>query len=113
MSAVASQTRKSSKPSPSAGTKDISKWVPALVLIALVGVAFWPALKNGFIWDDDLMLTENPLIKAADGLRLIWFTTKPTDFFPVTYTDLWIEWRLWGMKAAGYHLTNILLHAVN
>lgn len=93
--------------------KDIGGWIPALVLVAIAAAAFWPAVKNGFIWDDDLMLTENPLIKAADGLKLIWFTTKPTDFFPVTYTDLWIEWRLWGMRAAGYHLTNILFHAAN
>ena len=113
MSAIASQSRKSVKPDVSAAAKPVAEWIPALVLVAIVAVAYWPALKNGFIWDDDLMLTENPLIKAADGLKLIWFTTKPTDFFPVTYTDLWIEWRLWGMKAAGHHLTNILLHAAN
>src|SRR3954453_5481469 len=102
MSATAAQSRKPVKPSPSADAKEVSAWIPALVLMAIVAAAFWPALKNGFIWDDDLMLTENPLIKAAGGLKLIWFTNKPTDFFPVTYTDLWIEWRVWGMKAAGY-----------
>jgi len=28
----------------------------------------------------------------------------------VTSTTLWFEWRLWGMHAAGYHATNLLLH---
>jgi tetratricopeptide (TPR) repeat protein len=27
-------------------------------------------------------------------------------------TTLWIEWRLWGMKSTGYHLTNLILHVV-
>lgn len=113
MSAVASQSRTSAKPNPSALSALRSEWIPGLVLAVIVVVTFLPALKNGFIWDDDLMVTENPLIKAADGLKLIWFTTKPTDFFPLTYSDMWVEWRLFGMNAAGYHLTNVLLHAAN
>ncbi len=88
-------------------------WFAAMGMIAMVLLAFWPALKNGFIWDDDLLLTDNVLIKLPDGLRYLWFSTAPIDYFPLTYSTFWVEWRLWGMNATGYHLTNILLHAAN
>jgi tetratricopeptide (TPR) repeat protein len=85
--------------------------VRAFALIGLCFLVYAPALRAGFVWDDDTMLTANPLIHAADGLRRIWFTTQPADYWPVTYTSLWLEWRCWGLHAAGYHAINILLHA--
>ena len=76
-------------------------------------LSYLPALRAGFIWDDDSFLTENPLIKAGDGLYRFWLTREPPDYFPLTSTSLWIEWRLFGMHAAGYHFINILLHAIS
>jgi protein O-mannosyl-transferase len=82
----------------------------AAVLVAAAVLAYWPALSGGFVWDDDTLLTESALVKAADGLHRIWFTTEPLDYWPLTNTSFWLEWRLWGMHAAGYHVTNLLLH---
>jgi Flp pilus assembly protein TadD len=84
----------------------------ALLAIAAVVAfwAYWPALTGGFIWDDDALLTLNPLVKAADGLYRIWFTTDAIDYWPVTNSSFWLEWRMWGTRAAGYHVTNLLLH---
>ena len=81
----------------------------AIVLVTLA--VYLPAMKAGFIWDDDSMLTANPLVQSPDGLRAIWFSTEPADYWPLTYSSLWLEWRMWGMNASGYHVTNILLHA--
>ena len=85
----------------------------ALVLVAATLAVYWPALSGGFIWDDDVMLRNNPYVKSPVGLYYIWCSTRLPDFFPLTSTSLWLEWRLWGMQAAGYHLTNILLHAAS
>jgi Tfp pilus assembly protein PilF len=83
---------------------------PLLVVITLV--AYAPALfRGGFVWDDFIMLVGNAAIKAPDGLDYIWGSTLLPDYFPLTSTSLWLEWRLWGMNAFGYHLTNLLLHA--
>ncbi|MGI8966742.1 MAG: hypothetical protein ACR2H1_11740, partial [Limisphaerales bacterium] len=79
-----------------------------ILILALTLLAYSPMFQAGFIWDDDDMLTENPLIK--NGLGDIWFSTKFYDYFPLTLTSFWLEWRLWRMNPTGYHATNILLH---
>jgi tetratricopeptide (TPR) repeat protein len=85
--------------------------VLAFLFLALItSLAYLPMLRAGFIWDDDTFLTDNTLIKAADGLRRFWFTTQAPDYWPATSSTLWLEWRLWGMNATGYHVTNVLLH---
>src|SRR6186713_3297416 len=84
-------------------------WLGAAVIFLLVLGCYWPVFHAGFIWDDNSMLTENKFVKAHNGLRLLWLSTEPIDYFPLTYTNLWLEWRLWGMNPTGYHITNLLL----
>jgi len=93
-------------------------WVPyaigAALLIAATIVAYLPAFDAGwFIMDHGVFVTDNPLIHAADGLRRFWFTREATDYWPVTSSTLWLEWRVWGMNAAGNHVTNLVLHLTN
>src|SRR5665213_2011092 len=86
-------------------------WLAGLLVLVAV-TAYLPMLRNGFVWDDDSFLTNNALIKAPDGLFRFWFSTQPSDYWPVTSSTLWIEWRLWGMHAVGYHATNLVLHVL-
>src|ERR1017187_10085552 len=88
--------------------------VRAAFLLAATLLVYWPSYRAGFIWDDDAMITANPLIKAGgDGLRDIWFSAKFHDYIPLTLSSFWLEWRLWGMEKAGYHAVNVLVHALN
>ncbi len=82
----------------------------ALILVAAL-LVYIPAMQGGFFWDDHSFLVRSELIHARDGLRRFWLTTEAQDYFPLTSTMLWIEWRLWGAGAAGYHVVNVLLHA--
>jgi tetratricopeptide (TPR) repeat protein len=82
----------------------------ASLLVIVTLLAYLPALHNGFIWDDDRLVTDNPMIHSPDGLRQIWFSTKAYDYWPLTYSDFWVEWRLWGNNPLGYHAVNVLLH---
>jgi len=91
----------------------IPGWLLGLLLIGAVIIAYQPVWHAGFIWDDDTFLFNNPLIKQSNGLYQFWFTTKAPDFFPLTSTTLWLEWRLWGMNPLGYHIVNVLLHALS
>jgi len=83
----------------------------ALVLLTIV--AYIPVMRGGFIWDDDMLITENRMVKANDGLYRLWFTTESVDYWPLTSSVWWLEWRLWGGRATGYHAVNVLLHAIN
>jgi len=78
--------------------------------LAVVLAAYWPVFHAGFVWNDDTFLTANPLIAASDGLRRFWLSRQAADYWPLTSTSLWLEWRLWGMHAAGYHAVNLALH---
>jgi protein O-mannosyl-transferase len=84
----------------------------ALLLCCVTVIAYLPALRSGFIWDDDLLVTGNNLLKSASGLHKIWFTTEPSDYWPVTLTAFWVQWHLWGLNAMGYHAVNVALHIV-
>src|SRR5262249_34551329 len=85
-----------------------------LALAALLALAatlvYRPALTGGFVWDDDTLVTRSELVKASDGLYRIWFTTEPLDYWPLTNSSFWLEWRAWGMNPTGYHVTNLILH---
>jgi protein O-mannosyl-transferase len=85
----------------------------SILIIGLILLAYWPSIHGGFIMDDDILLTNNATIRAPDGLYRIWFTKEPLDYWPVSNSCLWLQWRLWGMNPTGYHVVNVLLHSAN
>ena len=87
------------------------RWLAAGLLVAVALIAYSPVLHSGFVWDDDVALTKNPLVQAPDGLYRAWCTTDAPDYWPVTLTTFWLEWRVWGANPLGYHLVNLALHA--
>src|SRR5215831_3514293 len=89
-------------------------WFFALVLAALTIFAYRPAWNGGFVWDDDVYITNNELLTAPDGLRRIWFSLdSPSQYFPLVYSMFRIEHALWGLNPTGYHWVNLLLHVAN
>ena len=85
-----------------------------ILLVALTVAAYWPVFSAGFIWDDDAYVTGNTLLTDADGLSRIWFTAhSQSQYFPLVFTTLRLEYTLWGLNPVGYHLVNVCLHIVN
>jgi hypothetical protein len=91
----------------------LREWMIGAGLVLLTVLAYLPSFRAGFLWDDDTMLTANRAILSPQGLKQIWASTLLPDYFPLTSTSLWIEWRLWSFHAGGYHATNVLLHAAS
>jgi tetratricopeptide (TPR) repeat protein len=89
----------------------------ACLLIALTVLAYVPALDAGYVFDDSAYLTEDARMGAADGPWSIWTQIGGPDYqhqyYPLTSTAFWLQYRLWGDQPVGYHLVNVLLHALN
>jgi len=80
-------------------------------ILLIVVVAYLPAIRGGFIWDDDAHVTK-PELRSLHGLWRIWSELGATQqYYPVLHSAFWLEHRLWGDSALGYHLMNVLLHA--
>jgi tetratricopeptide (TPR) repeat protein len=84
-------------------------WAGAALIAMSVIILYWPAVQGGFILDDDILLTSNPLVKAPNGLSRIWFSHDPIDYWPITNSSFWIQWRLFEMNPTGYHVVNLIL----
>ena len=86
----------------------------ALVIAFATLAAYWPVFSAGFIWDDDAYVTQNPLLTAPDGLSRIWFSAhSQSQYFPLVFTTLRLEYAFWGLNPVGYHVVNVCLHIVN
>ena len=87
-------------------------WLMAVLLVLLTVAFYWPALHNGFIWDDEELLTKNPHLHDLTGLVSLW-TTSAARICPLVLTSFWVQRALWGLVPWPYHLVNILMHAAS
>lgn len=89
----------------------------ALALVALLTVvSFWPTLQNGFLplGFDDAIITDSVSIRGLGPTNLRSMVTElnHAHYVPLTMLSLALDYRLWGLDPFGYHLTNVLLHAL-
>ena len=84
-------------------------WQGALIVL-FVFLAYLPALRGGFIWDDDAHLTANPCIVGPLGFREIW-TSSAATYYPLVLSSFWVQHAIWGLNPLPYHLVNIAMHA--
>lgn len=90
-----------------------SKMMLSAFLFCLVVLAYLPALRCGFIWDDNAYVTENAMLRNLAGLKSIWVDPASTpQYYPLVHTSFWLEYHLWGLQPCGYHVVNALLHAL-
>ncbi|MBV8879352.1 MAG: tetratricopeptide repeat protein [Planctomycetaceae bacterium] len=78
-------------------------------------MTFLPCLRGRFLnFDDDGNFLANPHYRGLGLENLKWmFTDHAGHYIPLTWMTLGLDYVLWGMNPLGYHLTNVLLHALN
>ncbi len=96
---------------PTAKFGNLQLYRAAIVIIGLTLIAYIPSFRAGYIWDDSDHVTQVPFQRTMTALKWVWFKLGATpQYYPLTHTIFWLEYRLWGSDPAGYHAVNILLH---
>jgi hypothetical protein len=97
--------------------RDRSVLCTTAVLFFLVLVAFWPSLSNGFIiLDDEEYVTKNPIVQSGlttSSISSAFTTFRTGNWHPLTWLSLQTDVTLFGPAPAGFHRTNLVLHALN
>jgi len=93
------------------------RWLSVLggaCLVLIVLLAYLPALRGGFVWDDDSWTTElMPVLRDTSGLRAIWLEPKTLQqYYPLSGTTFWLDYQLWEFRALPYHVENVMLHVL-
>jgi len=91
-----------------------------LLLSAAVMVCYGGVLNAGFIWDDEFLVVQNPLIRAPLwSLEMFRQDVLNTGFrYSIYYRPLQIlsyavDYRLRGLEPFVFHLTNLFMHFLN
>ena len=92
----------------------------AAALVALL--LYLPTLRYGFVWDDRDLILNNPFLGRANPVQIFTgeFWNNPdvdrsvgamSYYRPLTNLSLYVDRKMWGLRSAGYHLTNIIINA--
>ena len=96
------------------------KNIQAILLLIIVGcLCYSNTLNNGFVWDDQPLVTENPHIRSLDSISSFFFDPKTVSgkglFFkdiyrPITLLSFAIDYKFWKLNPRFYHLENVAFH---
>ena len=91
-----------------------------LLICALVGltslVANVRCLRNDFTnWDDPMYVRGNKLIRDLSwhGIANVFTKTHVSEYYPLNHLSYALDYHHWQLNPFGYHLSNLILHAVN
>ena len=89
----------------------------ALLLAAVTLAVYLPATRNDFVsYDDPQYVTDNAQVQGGltrEGVVWAFRTGHADNWHPLTWLSHMLDCQLYGLKPAGHHLTNLLLHVVN
>ncbi|MEI7782077.1 MAG: tetratricopeptide repeat protein [Planctomycetota bacterium] len=93
-------------------------WQQAAVLSAITVAVFSPTLSSGFVYDARLQILTDPFLHDPwNWLNVLSLRVMAMDVLdfnrPVNLASLMLDAAVWGKEPFGYHLTSVLLHAMN
>ena len=96
--------------------KNLQRAGAILFIIVATLFVYWPAQRNGFVWDDTALVQRDPLIRSwrliPEGFRHFLFidATASNFYRPLQRLSFTMDYALWDRSAGGWHLTSIYLH---
>ncbi|HEY6009546.1 MAG TPA: hypothetical protein VIU40_14570, partial [Geobacteraceae bacterium] len=88
--------------------------LPLATLLALVAAVYGGVWEHGFLvnWDDNVYVTGNETVRgiSAAHLRTAFTTFFVGNYAPLQIVSYMLDYTVWGLRAGGFLLTNVLLH---
>src|SRR5215831_11152218 len=88
-----------------------------LGLVAVTWAVFGQTLTHDFVnFDDHVYVYENPLVirgVSPEGIIGAFTHTHARNWHPLTTVSHMLDCQLYGLKAGGHHLTNVILHTIS
>jgi Flp pilus assembly protein TadD len=109
-----------SVPQPAASRPDRTRTLVLAAVIACATLPYVNILYNGFVYDDETQVVHNPYIRSFRYLKEI-FTTHVWSFMASAATNYYRPimtlgylfcYKLFGLRAYGFHLASLLLHVL-
>ncbi|MGH9424735.1 MAG: hypothetical protein ACRD2L_00270, partial [Terriglobia bacterium] len=88
-------------------------WLILLSAVLISGGLYLSSFPREFTnWDDPEYIVNNPLIRSLSLEKLNKIITEPyfANYAPLTLLSYALDYSLWKLNPAGYHLHNLLLH---
>lgn len=91
------------------------KRVPVqLAILALaVCAVFGNTLRNGFVWDDTVLLLGREVYRHFDLGKIFLSAANDVEYLPLRDLSYAVDYAIWGENAAGFHVTGLLLYLAN
>jgi protein O-mannosyl-transferase len=90
---------------------------PALLLGLITLILYWPTTHAAFFClDDGPYIQNNPFVKGGlTWVDFCWALTNPIigNWHPLTMWSYMLDEEFYGLNPGGFHLTNIIVHAVD
>lgn len=83
------------------------------VLPLAVLILYWRTFGYGFIWDDYSYIVQNNNLGQGTDFFKLWFSRTSVDFWPITYSTLWVLKYLFLINPFYYHITNLIAFGIS
>ena len=99
------------------GSRPITDFKIYLFFLASALACYANSFRDPFLWDNEVAIAHNPLILSLHNIPKAFTTdlfgnpvTATSYYRPVGVITYMLDYQLWGLNPAGFHLTSILLH---
>jgi tetratricopeptide (TPR) repeat protein len=89
----------------------------ALALAVATLAVYAPVVRHGFVdYDDAEYVFRNPRVRAglsSEGIAWAFTSVEAANWHPLTWLSHMLDCELFGLRPAGHHATNLVLHTLN
>src|SRR5690349_16236658 len=99
------------------GKSGLTDLLVCVGLLTVTWAVFGQTLTHDFVnFDDHVYVYENPLVikgLSTEGIIGAFTHTHARNWHPLTTISHMLDCQLYGLKAGGHHLTNVIFHTIS